>query len=196
MKHEQYPDVHHDPFSKTVFGFWVYLMTDFMMFACLFATYVVLKDSTFGGPGSKELFDVHEAFIQSLLLFSASVAAGCASSAAHRKKQRGTVALFGLTFLLGFAFFWMQCQELVGHFQEGHIWKNSAFLSSYYTVIGTFALHLFFALLWTIVLVAPVPFRGIDLSTLTRLSCLKLFWQFLNIVWIFIFTAIYLMGGL
>lgn len=196
MTNEQLPDPHQDTFSKTVFGFWVYLMTDFMMFATLFATYQVLKGSTFGGPGIKDLFSLSYMTIQMLFLLAASSAAGFGSMAVHRKKKNQAIGLFALVFLFGLVFFWMQCSELVRLHESGYSWKNSAFLSAYFTLIGTHAVHIFFALLWIPVLIAPLFRREIDLDSLKRLTCLRLFWQFLNVVWIFIFTVVYLMGGL
>lgn len=195
MKHEAYPDPHHDPFTKTLFGFWVYLMTDFMMFACLFATYAVLEKSTFGGPSARDLFDLSFVSIQSLFLLAASTASGFASRAAHLRKPKAVMLLFSLVFLFGLAFFWMQASELIRLESIGYSWKKSAFLSAYFTLIGTHAVHMFFALLWIPVFLAPIPRRGIDEDSLRRLTCLRLFWQFLNVVWIFIFTVVYLMGG-
>ncbi len=196
MKHEQFPDPHHDTFSKNVFGFWVYLMTDFMMFAALFATYQVLKTSTFGGPSAKDLFSLSYMTIQMLFLLAASSLSGFASMALHRMNKNWAMGLFFLVFLFGFIFFWMQCSELVRLHGSGHSWKNSAFLSAYFTLIGTHAVHVFFALLWVPVLIIPLFWREIDLDSLKRLTCLRLFWQFLNVVWIFVFTVVYLMGGL
>ncbi len=196
IPHEHYPDPHHDTFSKTVFGFWLYLMTDFMMFACLFAAYVVLKEGTFGGPSIEEIFSLSYMTIQSLFLLAAAFTSGFASLAVHRMKKGWTIALFLLVFLFGLVFFWMQLSELVRLHLSGLTWKNSAFLSAYFSLIATHALHVFFGLLWILVLLAPVPWKGISLDSLKRLTCLRLFWQFLNVVWIFIFAVVYLMGGL
>lgn len=195
MKHEQYPDPHHDTFSRSVFGFWVYLMTDFMMFATLFATYAVMKESTFGGASIKELFSLSYMSVQTFVLLVAAFLAGLASMAAHQMKKKLAVALFLLVFLFGLVFFWMQMSELFRLHADGYTWKNSAFLSAYFTLIGTHAVHVFFALLWIPVLLVPIPWKGINLDCLKRLTCLRLFWQFLNVVWIFIFAVVYLMGG-
>ncbi len=194
--HEHYPDVHHDVYSRTVFGFWVYLMTDFMVFACLFATYKVLHNGTFGGPTSADLYDIPYSTIQSLFMLGAAFTAGLGGIAAHRMKKFATIALFLLTFLLGLIFLWMQFGEFARFLSLGHSWKNSAFLSAYYTLTGTFALHMVLALLWIPVLLIPVFSEGITFNSVKRLTCLKLFWQFLNVVWIFIYTIVYLMGVL
>ncbi len=194
MKHEHYPDVHHDVYSRTVFGFWVYLMTDFMVFACLFATYKVLYYSTFGGPTSADLYDLPYSSIQTLFMLAAAFTSGLGGVAAHRMKKNATIILFSLTFLLGMIFLWLQFGEFFRFLSLGHSWKNSAFLSAYYTLLGTFAVHMVFALLWIPVLLIPVWGEGITFNSVKRLTCLRLFWQFLNVVWIFIYSFVYLMG--
>ena len=99
--HESYPDTHHDPYSKTVFGFWVYLLTDFMLFATLFAAYAVLGTHTFGGPAPRELFNLHFALVQTLILLVCSATVGIGGAMAHRKQKGWTIVLFGIVFFVG-----------------------------------------------------------------------------------------------
>src|SRR5665213_731751 len=99
--HESFPDTHHDPYSRTIFGFWLYLMSDLILFGALFAVYIVSKDSTFGGPAAKDLFRPSFTLIQTLVLLVSSLTAGLAGAAAHRRRAKETIILFGVTFLLG-----------------------------------------------------------------------------------------------
>lgn len=193
--HEAYPDAHHDTYSKTVFGFWIYLVTDFMLFATLFATYAVLGTHTFGGPSGKELFHPPLVLIQTIILLVCSTLAGLGGASAHRRNKKLTLLFFGLTFLLGLLFMGLQMSQFAGMIREGFTWRISAFLSMFYSITGMHSLHLLFALLWTLVLLTPLGFGEMTPVDLRRLTCLRMFWQFLNIVWIFIFTVVY-MGGL
>jgi cytochrome o ubiquinol oxidase subunit 3 len=194
MDHEQFPDTHHDIYSNTIFGFWLYLLTDFILFGSLFAVYVVLKDSVFGGPSAQDLFSRPFALVQALLMTFASFTAGVAGAYAHRENKKMTIFYFLLTFLLGLAFLGMQASEFHRVLSMGHSWKDSAFLSAYFSLVGTFGIHVIFALLWTPVILFPIWKEGINIVSLRRITCLKMFWQFINLVWIFIFTIVYLMG--
>jgi cytochrome o ubiquinol oxidase subunit 3 len=192
--HEIFPDAHHDPYSRTILGFWLFLMSDFVMFGSFFATFAVLSHSTFGGPSAKDLFSPHYAFLQALLLLTCSFTVGLAGAAAHRKNKKETLVLFGLTFLLGLGFLIMMVSEFSRLLSAGHGWEKSAFLSAYYTIVGTFAAHVLFGLLWIIVLIIPVLRQGDTYVSIRRLTTLRMFWQFLNIVWVFIFSFVYLLG--
>lgn len=192
--HEAYPDGHHDVYSKTIFGFWVYLLTDFMLFATIFATYAVLYKSTYGGPSAKELFYIPFTLVQTLLLLFTSLTSGLGGIFAHRRGKNKTIVFFLITFLLGLAFMWMEYTEFSRLINSGNSWQRSAFLSAFFTLVGTHGLHMIFGLLWIIVLIVPVFKEGITAVSVKRLTCLRMFWQFLNIVWVFIFTIVYLLG--
>ena len=194
VKHERYPDEHHDVYSKTVFGFWLYLLSDFMLFATLFAAYAVLGGNTFGGPGPRDLFDIDFSVIQTLFLLTSAFTAGLAGVSAHRKNKAWAIALFFITFFLGLVFFGMQINEFSRLTASGHSWRNNAFLSAYFTLVGTHALHMVIGLIWVVVLVVPVFSQGLTPVHIKRLTCLRMFWQFLNIVWIFIFSIVYVLG--
>lgn len=192
--HENFPDTHHDIYTKTIFGFWLYLLTDFILFASFFATYAVLYKGTYGGPSGRELFDMPLVLLQTVMLLTASFTCGLAGAYAHRKKTNWTILLFIITFVLGFAFTWMEFSEFARFIHEGNSWRRSAFLSAFFTLVGTHGLHMLFAMAWTIVLLIPVFREGLTSVSIRRLTCLRMFWQFLNVVWVFIFTMVY-MGG-
>ena len=190
---ENYPDTHHDVYSKTVFGFWLYLLTDFVLFGVLFAVYIVLKNSTFGGPSAQELFNLPLRFGQTLILLTSSYMIALGGAFAHRNDRKKTVVFFCLAFLLGLAFMVMMQNEFSVLTNAGNDMAQSAFLSAFFTLVGTFAIHMLFALLWVIVLIVPVCYKGLNAVCIKRLTCLRMFWQFLNIVWIFIFSIVYLL---
>lgn len=194
VEQEPYPDQHYDVYSKTTFGFWLYLLSDCMLFGTMFAAYLVLKDGTFGGPGTQELFNLEFTTMQTLFLLCSAFTAGIAGVLAHRKNRGATIALFMVTFVLGLAFLGMQLDEFMRFSASGNSWVKSAFLSMYFTLIGTHALHMVFALIWVIVLIIPVFWQGLTPLNIKRLTCLRMFWQFLNIVWVFIFSVVYVLG--
>lgn len=198
---------HHDPYDKVLFGFWIYIMTDCILFATLFATYIVLHDNTFGGPSGQELFSLPFALAETLILLTSSFTCGLAmlySRQAHEHDVQAAFSqrngkgipmlLFGLTFLLGISFLAMELHEFTNLVSEGNSWERSAFLSSFFTLVGCHGLHITTGLLWMAVMMAHIWWRGLTSSTIRRLACLSLFWHFLDVVWIFIFSVVYLMG--
>jgi len=194
---EQYPDTHHDTYSKTLFGFWLYLMTDFILFGSLFAIWAVLRNNTFGGPGSQDLFSLSWNLFQTFLLMFASFTGGVGGAYAHRNEKNRCLSWFLITAALGIGFLIMQTMEFARLIEAGHTWKGSGFLSAFFTLVGTFWAHIIFAVLFTFIIIWPVwrGDRDIGLRNLTRLTCLRQFWQFLFVVWIFIFTIVYLLGA-
>lgn len=188
------PDPHQDTFSKTVLGFWMYLMTDCIVFAVLFATYAVLHNNTFGGPSSRDLFDLTPAFTETMILLLSSVTCGLGMLASLQNKKDKVIAYYALTFLLGIAFIAMELHEFTQLVQEGNSWRRSAFLSSFFTLVGTHGLHVSIGLLWMAVMMVQVYVSGITLATFRRLAIFSMFWHFLDVIWIFIFTFVYLMG--
>jgi cytochrome o ubiquinol oxidase subunit III len=181
-------------YSKTIFGFWVYLLTDCMFFAAFFAAYVVLHNATAGGPSSRDLFYLPFTLVQTLILLICSLFSGLGRAAAHRNDKKGTLIYYGITFLLGILFMGMEMTEFSRMISHGFSWKRSAFLSAFFTLLGTHGLHIIFGLLWILVLLFPVCRYGLTAVDVRRLTCLTMFWQFLNIVWIFIFSIVYLLG--
>jgi cytochrome o ubiquinol oxidase subunit III len=185
---------HMETYEKNVLGFWTYLMTDCILFATLFTTYAVLHSSTFGGPTSKELFSLSTALTETLMLLLSSVTCGFGMLAARRNQKRGLIAWFALSFLFGLSFVALELTEFREFLQEGHSWRKSAFLSSFFTLVGTHGLHVSFGLLWMIVLFFQLFSVGITIDTFRRIVCFSMFWHFLDLVWIFIFTFVYLIG--
>lgn len=189
-------DAHHQAAPKALFGFWVYLMTDCVLFATLFATYAVLHNSTNGGPGSRELFSMPFVLAETLILLTSSFTTGLAMLAAHRNNKKLVLVWLSVTALLGVAFLTMELSEFRHLASEGNNWQRSGFLSAFFTLVGTHGVHIATGLLWMIVLGTQVALRGITSTTLRRLTLFSLFWHFLDIVWIFIFTIVYLLGAL
>ncbi|OGL32963.1 cytochrome o ubiquinol oxidase subunit III [Candidatus Saccharibacteria bacterium RIFCSPHIGHO2_12_FULL_42_8] len=180
--------------SKTNLGFWIYLMTDCIVFASLFATYAVLQGSTFGGPGGKELFELPFVLTETLILLTSSFLCGLAVLAARKHDKGQTLTFLGITFLLGLAFVGMEINEFIHLIGEGNSWQQSAFLSAFFTLVGTHGLHITIGLIWATFLGLQIYIQGLKNITVKRLFLFSLFWHFLDIVWIFIFTIVYLMG--
>jgi len=183
-------------FDKNTTGFWLYLMTDCMVFGTLFVTWAVLHEHTFGGPPSQKLFDLKTSFIQTMILLCSSVGCGLALLSALKDKKNHVLAWLAVTFLLGGSFLFMEFREFSGLVSSGNSWERSAFLSSFFTLVGTHGLHITVGLSWMAVMVGQVIFYGITVDTFRRLVIFGMFWHFLDLVWIFIFTFVYLMGVL
>lgn len=188
--------VEEENYSKTLFGFWLYIITDFVLFATLFAGFLVLRNKSFGGPTPHDVFDLPYSLSQSFVLLGASFTSGMGGAYAHRGNRRGTILWFLFTALLGITFLLLEALEFQQLLDIGGSWKVSAFLSALWTLIGTHSVHVIFAIMWVPLLLWGVWRDGIDLRNLRRLTCLRMFWQFLNVVWIFIYVVVYLMGGL
>lgn len=180
----------HATYEKTVFGTWLYILSDFLFFGTLFAVYAFFK----GDKNTSDLFPLKWALFESILLLLSSTSAGLAGAYLHRKNRKYTLMYFFFAFVLGLSFVSIEVSNLVSLFNQGYTWKVSAFLSSYFTLIGTHAMHVIFCLFWMIVLLFPLFFQEITDRDVRRLTCFRMFWQFLNIVWIFIFTVVYLLG--
>lgn len=188
------PDPHQDTFSKTTLGFWTYLMTDCLVFATLFCTYAVLHASTFGGPSSKELFNLSTAFFETMILLLSSVTCGFAMLASLHNEKKHVLFWLALSFLLGASFIALELIEFKQMVSEGHDWTKSAFLSAFFTLVGTHGLHVSIGLLWMLVMMVQLFWMGITTITFRRLTIFSLFWHFLDLIWISIFTFVYLMG--
>lgn len=179
---------------RAEFGFWIYLMTDCLLFGSLFATFAVLRNNTYGGPSGADIFEMPFVLAETLILLTSSFVCGLALLAAKAGKQTATLILFGLTFLLGASFLVMELSEFAKLAHEGHSWQASAFLSSFFTLVGTHGAHILAGLIWMAVMMVRVVQKGLSVNNLRRLSLLALFWHFLDVIWIFIFTIVYLMG--
>ncbi len=188
------PDPHQDAFSRVTFGFWCYIMTDCVIFATLFATYGVLHNNTFGGPTTHDVYRLPLVFAETMALLLSSITNGFGllSSLQNKKNQAAFWLLFA--FLFGASFVAMELTEFHNLIREGHNWTKSAFLSSFFTLVGTHGLHVSIGLFWMANMIAQIFFLGITIDTFRRLVVFSLFWHFLDLVWIFIFTFVYLIG--
>lgn len=190
--HESSHEAEYD--DRVMFGFWLYLMTDLLMFAILFAVYAVLSGNTMGGPAGNELFSLPLALTNTVLLLTSSFTVGLGMLAARRGLKTQTLVWFGTTFLLGLAFLGVELYEFNELVYHGHTLGANAFLSSFFVLLGTHGLHIFFGLLWMAITLVYVAKRGLNRHMKRKLGLLSLFWHFLDIVWIFIFTIVYLMA--
>jgi cytochrome o ubiquinol oxidase subunit 3 len=175
------------------FGFWLYLMTDLVLFASLFAVYAVFRGSTFGGPGT-EIFNTSFALMETLILLVSSFTCGIALLLARAGNRGGSIAFLITTLALGAAFVYFELSEFASFIAEGNGPSRSGFLSSYFTLVGTHGFHVTVGLVWMLALIIALIRRGFTHSTLRKLALLTLFWHFLDLVWIFIFTIVYLFG--
>jgi cytochrome o ubiquinol oxidase subunit 3 len=180
--------------SKTLLGFWTYLMTDCVLFASLFATFAVLRHNTFGGPGGEELFSLPFVLAETLILLTSSFSCGLGILFARENKKNLVLLMFGITFLLGASFLSLELNEFHKLAAEGNSWRRSGFLSAFFTLVGTHGAHISAGLIWIGVMMARIWQRGLSEVNIKRLTMLSLFWHFLDIVWIFIFTIVYMMG--
>lgn len=181
--------------DKSLFGFWVYIMTDCILFATLFVTYIVLQGNTNGGPSASELFSLPFVLTETMLLLTSSFTAGLAVLALLQNRKRLLLTWLAVTLALGAAFLGMELYEFSHMVREGHGWQTSGFLSGYFTLVGMHGLHISAGLIWGIALGVYAIKRGITAILTKRVLLWSLFWHFLDIVWIFIFTFVYLMGA-
>jgi cytochrome o ubiquinol oxidase subunit III len=177
------------------YGFWIFLLSDFVMFSGLFAAYAVLSANTAGGPTGRELFDLHNVFIETMCLLVSSYTAGLGALSVERGRQGRFYVFAALTFALGAAFLFIEISEFAGMVSKGAGPSRSAFLSAFFTLVGTHGAHVTSGLLWLIYLVAQVVAKGLRPNVLRRLLCFSLFWHALDIIWIGVLTVVYLMGA-
>ncbi|XOZ35207.1 cytochrome o ubiquinol oxidase subunit III [Halomonadaceae bacterium KBTZ08] len=187
---------HPDPGDMTVFGFWLYLMSDLIIFGSLFATYGVLHNATAGGPGTTDIFELDFVLVETFLLLFSSFTYGMGVLAMQRDRLGQLMGWLIATFLLGAAFVGMEVYEFHHLISEGFGPDRSAFLSSFFALVGTHGLHVTFGLIWMAVMFVQLPTKGLNHMTRPRVMCLSLFWHFLDIVWICVFSFVYLMGAL
>jgi cytochrome o ubiquinol oxidase subunit 3 len=180
--------------DRHALGFWVYLMTDLIIFGVLFAVYMVLQSNTFGGPSSEVLFSLPTALVNTLVLLTSSFTCGLATIAAQRGKVNQTIAWLVVTFVLGATFLTLELTEFSRFIAGGNGPQRSAFLSAFFTLVGTHGLHIAVGLLWIIVAIIQLKIRGLTPGVTSKLTRFTIFWHFLDLVWIFIFTAVYLLG--
>ncbi|HEU4966149.1 MAG TPA: cytochrome o ubiquinol oxidase subunit III [Candidatus Saccharimonadales bacterium] len=189
-------EMRRDADARVTFGFWVYLMTDCVLFASLFAVYAVLHGNTYGGPSTKDLFDLPYAFAETLILLTSSFTCGLAVVAVKMKRQTHLLFWLYSTLLLGCSFLILEVAEFRHFLHIGAGWRSSGFLSSYFTLVGTHGLHITVGLVWVIALMVKLWRGGLTDANMRRLTLFSMFWHFLDVVWIFIFAVVYLFGVL
>ena len=184
----------HDQGSMKVLGMWIYLMSDCILFGSLFASYAVLSNAFAGGPTGQELFSLPFILTETFLLLCSSITYGWAMLAMHHGDKHGVLRWLGVTFALGTAFIGMELYEFHHLISLGAGPTRSAYLSAFFALVGTHGLHVAAGLIWMGVLMHQIQRRDLTPTNVTRLSCLSLFWHFLDLVWICVFTFVYLFG--
>jgi cytochrome o ubiquinol oxidase subunit 3 len=182
--------------DSKIFGFWMYLMTDLVIFAVLFALFAVLHKSTYGGPTGHDLFHLPSALAETLILLTSSFTCSLAMIQVHQEKRIASIFWFAITFALGVAFLTIEIAEFAQFIHEGASWQRSAFLSSFFTLVGTHGLHITVGLLWMAVAMYRIWLRPLVEHNHSQIFRMALFWHFLDFVWIFIFTVVYGIGYL
>jgi cytochrome o ubiquinol oxidase subunit 3 len=180
----------------TLLGFWIYLMTDALIFATLFATYGVLSTSYAGGPKPGEIFELPLVALNTTLLLLSSITYGMAMIDMQSGRTRAVQAWLGVTALFGAGFVGVELYEFGNLIAEGAVPQRSGFLSGFFTLVGTHGLHVTFGLVWIAVMLVQVGQRGLISENRRRLVCLGMFWHLLDVVWIGVFTFVYLLGAL
>jgi cytochrome o ubiquinol oxidase subunit 3 len=187
---------HHAAGGFTNLGFWIYLMSDCLIFAVLFATYGVLGASLAGGPGPRDLFDLGLVALNTTMLLLSSITYGFAMLAMYRGAQKEVLKWLAITALFGAAFIAIELYEFHHLIHEGAGPQRSAFLSAFFALVGTHGLHVTVGIVWLIVLSFQIRAKGLIAANQRRVTCLSMFWHFLDVVWIGVFTFVYLMGVL
>ena len=176
------------------YGFWIFLLSDVVMFAALFASYAVLARATAGGPIGAQLFSQTNVAIETAFLLASSYTCGMMSLAANARRRFGTYFFAAVTFALGVAFLNLEIREFADMIARGASPQRSAFLSSFFTLVGCHGLHVTAGLVWLAVMMAQVAVKGFHAIVARRLLCFALFWHALDIIWVWLFTVVYLMG--
>ncbi len=183
--------------TRTVvaYGFWIFLLSDFVLFSGLFAAHAVLSEQTAGGPTGAELFNLRSVFIETMCLLVSSYTAGLGALSAERRRQGRFLVFAALTFVLGAAFLVIEVREFARMVAEGAGPGRSAFLSAFFALVGTHGVHVTAGLIFLAYMVAQVIAKGLRPNVLRRLLCFSLFWHALDIIWVGVFTLVYLMGA-
>lgn len=194
MEHAHH--VEHVEDGSKAFGFWIYIMTDLIIFGVLFATFIVLRHNTFGGPTGKELFHMSSVLKETLILLVSSLTCSLAMLSVHSGNKKQALAWLCATFALGATFLALELIGFSHYLAQGASWQTSGFLSAYFTLVGTHGFHIFIGLIWMAVEMLRIAIRPLGAFSISRIERMALFWHFLDFVWIFIFTIVYGMGHL
>ncbi len=187
---------HHDADSMDIFGFWIYILSDCILFSAIFASYAVLHTNTYGGTEIKSIVNLPYVLTETMVLLVSSFTYGLAILSLYKNHLCKVITWLAATFVCGFTFVAMEIYEFVHLYMEGNNWQGSAALSSFFTLVGTHSLHVSLGLVWMLILMLQLLFFGLTPVMKKRLTYLGLFWAFLDIIWIFVFTIVYLMGAI
>lgn len=179
-----------------IFGFWTFLVTDMILFSCFFATYAILYKHIATGPRPSSIFDVFGFTAETMILLTSSFTSAVATFAMRRKEQSTLIIWMVITMLLGVAFVSLEVSEFLKDVQSGATMGESAFLSAFFTLVGTHGLHVSFGVIWMTCVVIQILQRGITPVTSRKVFITGLYWHFLDVVWVFLFTVVYLIGGM
>lgn len=185
---------HHDPQELKLLGFWIFLITDVVLFGTLFATYVVLHHNTAGGPTASEIFEMPGVIAETFILLTSSFTSGLAVLAMNQGKVKQLIAWLAVTWVLGAAFIFLEVDEFIKMVHEGFNYGTSAFATSFFTLVGTHGLHVSMGLGWMLLIMIQLGRKGITDVTRGKVNVLSLYWHFLDAVWIFLLSVVYLMG--
>lgn len=180
--------------SVKILGFWLFLATDMLLFGCLFATYLVVRTHTDGGPTPQQLFDIPGFTLETFFLLTSSFTGGLSTLAMRNGNRKWLMTWLAVTILLGLAFIGFEVKEFVGDVAVGATMQRSAFLSAFFTLVGTHGSHVSIGLVWMFLTLLQVARRGITKVTARKVFVVNLYWHFLDVVWVFIFTIVYLSG--
>ncbi len=185
---------HPDTAANHAFGFWIYIMSDLVLFAAIFTAFSVLRNNYAGGPTGKDLFHLPYLFGETMFLLFSSATCGLAMLAMHGHNKPLVLTWLALTCLLGLGFVSMEINEFLGMILDGNGPDRSAFLSAFFTLVGSHGAHVTFGLIWMVVVMGQLVVKGLTTPVRSRLMRLSMFWHFLDIVWVGIFSVVYLMG--
>ena len=177
-----------------IIGFWLFLTTDMVLFACLFATYTVLRGNTDGGPTGLQLFDAPGFMAETLILLTSSFTCGLAVHAMRARARTALIAWLAVTIALGLSFIGIEANEFAAYVRMGATMQRSGFLTAFFTLVGTHGCHVSLGILWMLSVLYQIVYRGIDAITARKVFIVGLYWHFLDVVWVFIFTVVYLTG--
>lgn len=186
----------HEDDALRIFGFWVFLVTDMLLFSCVFATYIVLYTHNNHGPTPRQIFDVRGFTAETLILLTSSFTSGLGTLCMRRGNKAGLMGWLIFTWILGASFIALEASEFVADAQSGATMQRSAFLTSFFTLVGTHGCHVSVGLIWMLCILIQLGIKGITPVMARKVFIVGLYWHFLDVVWVFIFTAVYLLGEL
>lgn len=191
--HDHHAAGHHDPQDLKLLGFWIFLVTDVIMFATLFATFIVLRGGTDGNVTGAELLEMNGIIISTFLLLTSSFTSGVAVLAMHQNKIKQMIIWLVITGLLGAGFLYLEVNEFLHLIHEGATLQTSAYWSAFFTLVGTHGVHVTVGLFWMIAIIIQIVRRGLTADTKGKVTVFSLYWHFLDAVWIFLLSIVYLM---